>query len=534
MNYLALAKRIEKEAEELEQKTRKSNLRDELSRMSFFDFCRRFRPDLSYDHGYAYLRYIIELLLQGVSVVVQKGSQQGFTELLLNYALYSLLVRKKNIFYMLPTDSDIRDLTSGRIDPLFLDFEDLRALFEVDNVHLKQAGRASWYLRAGMTRAGRPTSKIKVVSVGILVIDEYNEIPEITIPIVRERLSGSEHKQEVFFSTPYEGSSGISPLMNTRKVLEYFLACLQCGAQQVIDFDLTLDLDHAEYRCIECKRPFSHEEKLQMVAGGDWRVTKNHELNGIALQSSQLYSPTVTAQEIVTSYEGADNDLKKQAFFNHKLGLPYTAEGSRLSPEYVDNCVMSFDIPETDRIAGIDVSSGGLHYVSVGYMTDYGPVVFEVAKVSWNDLSEFLKMRGVTVAVIDFLPEKHAARNFVSDFSGEAWVALYPSGIEVLFRQDEDTRVVKIHRTEIIDTILSRFRETKICLLPHVYESNEWRVLKEHILSVIRKYREVRGQYEAYYEESGGDHYLHSLVYMEIAGRLQNKETADEIAGSFI
>jgi hypothetical protein len=163
-------------------------------------------------------------------------------------------------------------------------------------------------------------------------------------------------------------------------------------------------------------------------------------------------------------------------------------------------------------------------------------VIYEIARVSWNDLVEYLSSRQVETLVIDSMPERAKAREIASSYTkGKVWLALYPSGLKTLFVREDTTRLVKIHRTEAIDTVLSRFRDDKILILPRVRESSEYVFFSSHVCSVARKYREVRGEYEAYYEESGADHYLHALVYLEIAGRLMcSVAEVDEASGNFL
>ena len=528
--------KMTKRLEEVRKKKVAKRDRCSLAGMSFYDFQKAVRPDIDYSSGYAFLQVPIDMMLKGLSIAVKKGSQLGFTEALLSLCLYWLIVQQVNLFYMLPTDRDIVDFTSSRFNPVISSSDILPRLIEIDNVHLKQSGNASLYLRPGMTRAGKPTSKIKSVPVKKLIIDEVDEIPEVTLDIVEERLSGSKEKQDIRGSTPTDASRGIAKELKGRKTLSYFVKCLYCGFEQTIDHELNLDQERAIYFCRSCKKAWSHEQKIEMVrdaANDGWKCVENPDAKKIGIQISQLYSPTVTAEEVVDKINKADNELKKQALYNHKFGLEYSAEGSKLTPDFVEARVAHFYAP-SQRIAGIDVSSAGLHYVAIGATVPAGLVVTGVHRCSWGDLPAFLRSKSVTTVVVDQQPEREAVRQFASSCDGVVWKAMYPSGVRELFSCDLAAHLVKIHRTEAIDTVLSRFRNDHICLLPCVYESSEWQHLVSHICSVSRKYREVRGEYEAYYEETGADHYLHSLVYLEIASRIDKGGAFDSVGGNFL
>lgn len=536
MNYLAEVKRIQRKIAQQRKERKKKVARVSLSSLSFPQFLSRFRPTFSYKSGYAFLLYPMRCLLNGLSVNIRKGSQVGATELLLSLCLFWLVCQQQNIFYMLPTDSDCSDFAAARFNPIIDANDELRELLAYDNVHHKRCMFANIYLRGGMTRGGRPTSKIKSVPVKKMIVDEIDEVPQVTLDIVDERLSGSLEKQRANISTPTDIDRGISVLLSQSAEYRYHVACCHCKAEQQIEFEANLEKDAGYYFCRSCKKAWTHEQKIGMVAVAadtGWKLIAD---NGKALgfHLPQLYSPTVTAEEVAEKFHKADNELKKQAFFNHKLGLPYSAEGARLTPDIVTARLGTYDVANLRRVAGIDVSQSDLHYVVVCALTSSGPVVERVCRAKWSEIPGLLQTEHVSTCVIDMRPETRSAKDCRAACThSKVFLATYPPQRE-LFIHDIDKGEVKINRTEAIDIVLDRFRTDHVLIHEKVLAGGEFENLRDHVCAVSRTYREVRGEYEAYYTETGADHYLHALVYAEIAGRLPGAEEYDEFSGKFI
>lgn len=521
MAYKAEIARLTKARERIEARRSIEEAQQSLFGMPFEEFRSRFRPEMTYDSDYAFLKYPLRLLLAGESLDIMKGSQMGVTELFISLCLHWLACGSTNVFYMLPTDADITDFTMSRMDPILLATE-LSDLLIINNVHLKQIGHSNLYLRAGMTRAGKPTSKIKSVPVSRLIIDEVEEIPEVSLDIVEERLSGSQDKQRCRFSTPFLPDSGISKMLKQDNLYRYYLSCIHCNLEQYMSLEGNLDLEIGTYQCRSCRKPWSQEEKIQMVRAAvetGWKLDEFSGSNIYGFYLPQLYSPTISAIEVCEKYHAADNELKKQNFYNHKLGLPYVAEGARVSPALLNDRIGTYSA-NAFRVSGIDVSSASPHYVAVAEWTPIGPVVLDIARVPWEGLHHYFAYWDIKSFVIDALPERKMARDLIANCrESSGWCAFYPNQKDLLV-PDENRREVKLGRTEMLDILFDRIKNDRILIDRKCSESTEYPHLVAHICNLVRGYRETKTGYEAHYTETGPDHYAHALVYLEAAGRL--------------
>lgn len=492
-------------------------------KLNFFQFLVKYRPNYNYNAEYSYLKKPLELALQNEKeIIFCKGSQVGVTEAFLSYTLFQLYQNHKNIFYMLPTGDEVSDFSAARFNPIIEQSEELSKAFLYDNVHHKRCGTANLYLRGGNS-----PSKIKSVPVKLLIIDEIDEIPSSSIDIVEERLAGSLEKQIIKISTPTLPDLGIWKEYKNSEQYKYEITC-QCGEKQSLTFEDNLDIADELLHCRKCKRSWTHKEKTEMIIAGEWQ--KKSEGQSIGFHISQLYSSTVTTQEICQKYKKIDSETKKQVFMNHKLGLPYVSEGAKLTGELVDSRLGN--ITNTSNCyAGIDVSQSNYHYIVIVSSHDAGVIVETCFRATWEDMKKKLEQWKVRNVIIDANPERHSARKFQESLNIGCLLALYPP-MKELFAIDEQKQMIKISRTEIIDIVFERFRSDHIMINERVLQG-EYQNFKKHLCSTTRQYREKKeGIFEAFYREVGDDHYLHALCYAEIASRFQG--VRNEFAGNFL
>ena len=514
--------------------------------ISFSDFLKQYRGDISYDNEYSYLRQPINEILNGVSEVnICKGSQVGASEMLISLTFYLMMQRSKNIFYLLPTASDASDFSAARFNTVIESNEQIREKFNYDNVGHKRCKNSNLYVRGSNSIA-----RLKSVPVSILIIDERDEIPEENAEIVYERLSGSKEKQIINISTPTLPDRGIWRLTRDNNEYNFYISCIYCHYLQIISMD-NIDLSKGAYKCVNCKKTWTQEQKTQMIINAvnqqekdknckvGWQLKGEKKDRGIFFHIPQFLSPTVTAFEIAKKHKESTTEMQKQVFYNHKLGLPYVAEGTKLTKDLVDNKVDHFETSSFVRVAGIDVSQSNMHYcVVISVVANVGIAVEDCFRVSWENMKNELNKRDVVGVVIDANPERHSAREFLRGWESEGALALYPNGMKELFEVVErETKYVKIARTEILDIILDRFRSDTILIQKNFAHQGEYKNFKTHLCNIVRSYREIRGQIEAYYTEVGDDHYAHALAYAEVASRMifgieVGQETV--IEGSFV
>lgn len=487
-----------------------------FTRMDFFQFSKIARG-FDYTQGYTYLKEPIEKILEGKNVCIAKGAQVGATEAALTLTVF-LLLQGFSILYMLPSQAAVSQFSAARFNRILEENQDLASRFSFQNVHHKRAGKANLYLRGGNS-----LSMLREIPVDILILDEVDAIDREAVEYAYERLSGSARQQVISLSTPTLPERGIWSLYQKLSMARFFIECPSCSYPQALSqVNLRQDLT-----CVSCGCQISHEEKVSAIAKGQW--VHEHPDRQPGYHIPQIYSPVMTCAKIAEKQASIQNDCEKQVFVNMKLGLPYSADGARLGAEVIQGSIRDL-APSGVRVAGIDVSIGSLHYVVIASVEDAGLLVLDAFRASWEELESRLRQWHVDCAIIDAMPERSKSREVCRSMN--AFAALYPSGLKHLFEVSED--IVKIARTEAIDTVFSDFRNDGIALTKTFSLSPQYSHFETHCTNVVRQYREVRGTVEAFYSEVGDDHYLHALVYAWIAAKISCPVVETEVVGSFI
>lgn len=479
---------------------------------------------LSYDGGYKYLVDIMENSISDRKLIVCKGSQLGFSDCLINVTLFSLF-NSKPCLYILPTADEIRDFSTSRFDT---PIKKMAFNSNCDNVHHKIINQTSLYLRGGHSR-----SKLKSISVQYLIIDEFEEQLEEMIELARERLSGFSDKHEINFSTPKLYDSGIFKEYNKCDKYLYNVPCCDCKRMQPLSLDENLlKIEDGFTHCAFCKSKWPDEYKKVMNKFGKW--IKTSVGNGVkGYHISQLYSPTISAEEIVTKLHSCDTDISKQEFFNSKLGLPYESSTSRLNIELASKRIGLYNCDNLAKYAGIDISSASNHYMVIVSRCDYGLIIDKILRPTWDEIPNIIKDNNIVKCIVDANPERYKSKELRALVGNNiVHLALYPK-MRSLCNLTSDRIYIQINRTEAIDNILNYYEKNRIIINNHNNSESITECLT-HCCNLVRSYRKTRtGIIEPYYLDVGADHYAHAILYADISSLIANKPI-DIVTGSFV
>jgi len=461
--------------------------------------------------GYEYLRKIHND--PGPRVVVRKGAQMGFTETMINRMLHFVAVRHIDTLYVLPTADDARDFSAARFNVALRLSPYLRDLFtDVSNVHHKLAGTTNLYIRGSNSKA-----RLASIPVGAVFIDEYDLMNASQVGEARERISGHKDWFEMDISTPTVDGYGIDGEYSRSDQRCYMVTCPHCDKHITLSWPGSVewrgeDPKTARYKCSECGHPLTAKEKAVMIKNGFWYPLKpKNEYRGYTI--SQLYSPTVSPADIVGTFLAAQtNPIKMQIFYNFKLGLPFVAEGARLTDELIDAAIAGYSMRESSAGSVMGVDVGGYLYYEIAERVQGRKRVIKAGHVTdFADIASLMKQYNVRACVIDWQPETRLVRQFQVHHPG-VWLARYTSMREQLkIRKVE--RMVDINRTEAIDWVFQRYRSRTVDLpadLPREY--------REHMKAPVRVLRQFDNVTRAVYVEGSlDDHLVHASVYAEVA-----------------
>ena len=470
-------------------------------------------------------------------VVGQKAAQMGFTEMCLNRCLYVIDIKGYSVLYVLPTDGNASDFSTGRFDPALELSPYMRNLFSnVKNIGHKRAGGASLYVRGSRSR-----SDLKSLPVSEMVFDEVDEMDEKNITLAFERTSGQVARQAWLISTPTIEGKGVNRYFNESTQEHFFFKCPHCNKLTELIFPDCLvitsddpkdkELYNSHIICKECRQTLDHADKKTFLSKGVWvpkysdRITRGFHVN-------QLYSCRLDPWKIASLWiTSQSNPSDEQEFYNSKMGVTHAVKGAQLDDKTIDGCLGGYTeayeaTRNTFNTMGIDVGTW-LHYEITQYAFSSNDVsldihlitrakVLKVGKVkTFEELEELMIRYNIISCVIDNQPETRLALNFANKFDGYVKLCIYGRGVagKIIHEHTESEQRITVDRTSWLDVSLGRFKNSSIKLplnIPLEY--------KEHLKAPVRVYKKDSNNNSfAVYENVKADHYAHARNYAEIA-----------------
>lgn len=236
---------------------------------------------------------------------------------------------------------------------------------------------------------------------------------------------------------------------------------------------------------------------------------------------SQLNSAYVDPGAILKAFNDPPNGNITEVY-NSKLGMAYVAAENRLSITDVYSCCGQDAMAnkETNPCAmGIDV--GAMLHVVVGFKPREGTLeVCYLARVSsFNDVHDIARRFNVQCACIDQEPELRKAREFQAGESYPVFLCDYVDSVKSGPRWDEKDNMVRVNRTEILDTTHELFTKPGALILPRrCDEVDRFAQQARNTAKVLEEDQET-GSREYRYRKLGEDHFRHSLNYFYLAAQ---------------
>lgn len=462
----------------------------------------------------------------------QKSSQMGVTESLLNVVFYAIDIKRIDVLYVLPAKTpDAGDFSQARFDAALELSPHLTTLFsDTKNVGLKRAGSCSLYVRGSRSRSG-----LKSVPVGLLILDELDEMTQKNIPLALERTSGQLEKNVWMCSTPTLEGRGINSYFQNSTQNHFFFKCISCDRYIELSYPESIEFNVEEPQktrllCNLCKATLPHETKREWLANNKW--IKSHTNRDIAgWYINHMYSSTITPASICEHYIRSQNDLtEEQEFYNSGMGLVHEVEGARITDKQINDAKANYkngQIPYGLVTMGVDVGTVNLHVEidewmftsqdTIDISVHARPRVVYYGKVrQFEDLDEFMRQYKVAFCVIDASPERRKALEFASRFWGRVRLCFYVIGIQgkIQHLSDDVEPRVSVDRTAYLDLALGRFR-TGTIKIPYNVDDE----FKEQLKAPVRIYQiDKNGNPTGIYSSgNSADHYAHARNYAEIA-----------------
>jgi len=496
---------------------------------------------------YPFMREIYENLssTEVTSVVNMKPAQIGATQAGINLSFWFMQHCREGVLYLRESDDAISTFSTARLNLAIQESPSISEFFDqADNVGVKVGNNGTQlYLRGARQRG-----KLKEISVGLVVFDEFDEMNQEVCEYALNRMDASQYEWTFYLSNPTTPNFGIDRRYQNSSRGEWRFPCPNPSCARSVerregqpvppqwirpDWKF-VDFEAEAFLCPDCHTPVSKATMWQ----GDWlHRDPANPCKGYWLP--QLLSPTIkiakdhpNERSLIEAYQEAEgNPVKMQRFYNMVLGLPFEQGADRLEENDIRACMQEgFVMPkswdQTKAVMGVDVNWPYLHY---WIQTGNRVLKIGVAEGLTN-LERIAKRFNVKVVVIDAQPERRMVSEWAAAMKDEnirvyRWFHTEASHAEPQAKKKEFK--VLFNKTELLDQWIGQFFEVEAS-----EDAADWkhRIIMpanppnnaiDQMTSPQRKIEETRTGPKAVYEPSGDDHYADAGAYARLAQELR-------------
>jgi hypothetical protein len=458
-------------------------------------------------------------------------------------AIHSLIYGKypQGSIYYFPKKEAVENFSKTRFGPLIADNPCIKKhLRRTNSVNIKQVGKAFLSLLGASATSSvggekKDGTAVRSTPADEAVLDERDLFDEAIVDMIPDRLLNSTLKKMVSLGTPTIPDIGIDKVFGESDQKMRMIKCRACNEYTCItdEFPNSIkyqkETSHEKFKpyfaCIKCGKEIFVADG-QYVAKFPSKYDPNHPEDGVSgYHVSHFITPNCELELVMKRYEEAQADSSKMGtFLNSMLGLAYIPLDDRLRKQEVFDCcgddlmdsssivgtAMGADIMKTNRVVIAEKQSKGK--AKIIYM----------ARVSGFDaLYDLCKQFNVKSAVICLRPYEESFRKFQARCSKQkikVFGAEYRDKQRNLLREDEESGVYVIHRTEMMDKSQSWIRSGKLEIPRRCEEVNIF--AKECCNTAkILETNEKTGDRVYRYRPVGDkqEHYRHCVNYLMLA-----------------
>ncbi len=495
-------------------------------------------PDTGKPYSFAGYEYLTGVMnCSSPRIVIMKAAQVGATVMAMLRTMWFLQYHQKSSMYLFPTHRSAARFRQGRFSVMVQRSPFFKGIVKPTGAPGQlRVGTAQFYCHGARSRV-----ELMSVPVAYLTLDERDELyraaglentPWSAVDLARQRLAGQAESWEVSLSTPTIPGYGIAAEYAKSHQRLFVVHCPLCDKPVSLAWpDAIIGIDgvpqRAQFGCPQCRRPWTKDARRQVIEHGSW-TGSTVEGHATGFHLSQILSPVVPARRLVQQWQDAQGDPSAlQIFHNAVLGLPYLAEGARLTQENIESAITRSEgklmaSSGEHTAAGIDVGPRFLHVVITKAVQGMCQIIWAGVVISWDELRKLLNTYSVVSYVIDAQPETHEARRLVHERTG-GWMCYYRSDMQAQPVYDGAQHILRVPRSESLDSLYRAWNTGKV--IAPINLPNDFHDQLQSPARVVRQDRRSMPRVD-YLESSGPDHYAHAMNYSLLALGLLGKQAA--------
>lgn len=448
-----------------------------------------------------------------------KAGQIGFSTMAILKTIWLSRNKKIDIGYILPTVDMVQKFVGSKVNRMAQQNKVISDWFkEKDSITQKQIGENYiFYLGAQTDRSAI------MLSLDMLVADEYDKSPQEVLETYDSRLQHSKHGIKWVFSNPTIPNFGVDRFweMSDKKIWHIKHSC---GAIYPLD-ESCIDYISEIYRCPSCKKEIENECRRK----GEWIATADGKWSGYWIPL--WISPDMGA-DVISEKKRRNTP---EYFANFVAGTSYINTNNMLSQKILaSNLIETVNSQAGRVIIGVDTGHN-IHYTLANkegmFYHGYCPSVEENEKGErkpnynpWDEIEALLIKYPRSIAIIDqggdligprILQAKYRSRVFLCWFTKEKRT----QQIITWGENDEDGKV-QADRNRLIQLTVDELKDNRLSFNG---SEEEWQPWFDHALNIYRV-KEIQGEDENdpqygwryVWKRKGPDHWFFSGLYARI------------------
>jgi hypothetical protein len=405
---------------------------------------------------------------QRQTIVVMKASQVGATVWEMLADIYMALKFEPLVVGMfLPDQALAGDKSERRFMPVIRSIPDvyrkLTTRITLDNPP-QRIGEGNILTRIMGSSAflflwttGRVTTESRPMD--LLSLDEVQAMSLEEIDKVYERMSASRVRFRMMLSTANVPDADIDFWFKQGSQQCFHSRCPECGAENDLSAHWpdcciynegqipSAPMNEWVYVCPDCAGWIEDTQDGRFIAANPGSSVRSWHI-------SQIISPTITPRDMAEAWNRAVTGDQRKTFFNRKLGRPYI--DSEQLPVTMAHCLecmrqgialgLRWDVAGQDTYMGVDQMGGYNAVIIKRRLPDGRQAVVWVEAVfdidPFRRCAELMDLYGVTLCVVEQLPNVNDARRFANEFRGRVYLAGYSTDpkTDMLVWGDQQTR----------------------------------------------------------------------------------------------
>lgn len=448
-----------------------------------------------------------------------KAGQIGFSTMAILKTIWLSRNLNIDVGYILPTVEMVQKFVGSKVNRMSQQNPVIQGwMKDKDSITQKQIDENYiFYLGAQTDRSAI------MLSLDMLVADEYDKAPQDILEIYDSRLQHSRHGYKWVFSNPTLPDFGVDRFWEISDKKMWHITH-SCGETYVMD-ESCVDYKQEAYICPKCKGLIESEE----IRMGEWIATASGKWSGYWIPL--WINPMVLASVI------CDHKKTKtpEYFANFVAGLPFINTTNMLSQQILEKALIHKVNPQQGRIIiGVDTGHN-IHYTlanqdgvffhgycdsvdenkdSPNYRPNYDP---------YDDLYKLMERFPRSIMVADQGGDLIGIRKLQAKYRGRVFLCWFVKETRtqqiIRWGEDDEQGKVLVDRNRAIQMVVDEIKDGRLSIWGYV---TEWQPYFDHWLNIYRV-KEITGEatdpqygWRWVWKRKGADHWALATIYARV------------------